>query len=626
MSTIFLDGSLQIEDVLRTSAKNQLDSYADEWIIIFEAIQNALDAVEDSDNPKVKIVFNIEENKIQVYDNGKGFPCDKEYFGLGKGEKFDLKNPSIRGEHGVGIKMVILCSKQFELIARNKKKLWYARFENAFQFLDKKEKEFFDEEYQELERLPDEFNTLVEYTFPTAEDNPIRPILLRNFLISLFSEYKGIKPFDQFFKNRDETSLYVEHYFRTHSYSGDVNRLFDNKTPANIEVTIKKDDSLSEDKKEETYPLYLLKYWQKEKPISFQSKYWDLTELYENPRKMGFLSEDMLNSFVPGKRFGDTRLWVMKISDKNQMKDLITNPLLRDYYGDEYFDLLIKNKIRGIYMVIGSAAKSGKYNINKMLVSKPNQIIAADGVLTTNQIRTPKRGKNQNYLNNIHLVVNIADRVNYGKQGVKNPKLLSNVYAYFEEMYVKTLANLAISVAGKQPKSNSLEEPDIVITDLLNLDTNLSIEKIPFHENTLIALLYELIGKGLITGIKTYHLSSYDQYDGRISVIPPQKEDFKKINRDNDLLNLEFKIKLCDLIDDFETDNKDINDIDLIVLWDDSLPTGSSKYNIVDLDMSSYSGLRIPGIYDVLSSMEGGEAPILNLKQFIDELKGETRD
>ena len=103
MSTIFLDRAARMHEILRQSAKNQLDSYADEWIVVFEALQNALDAVEGVEGARVRIEFDIGANRVRVYDNGPGFNPEKDQFGLGSGTKFNLQNPKIRGEHGVGM-------------------------------------------------------------------------------------------------------------------------------------------------------------------------------------------------------------------------------------------------------------------------------------------------------------------------------------------------------------------------------------------------------------------------------------------------------------------------------------------------------------------------------------------
>lgn len=624
MSTIFLGTIANPAEVLRASAKQQLDSYADEWIVIFEALQNALDATELITDGKVRIEFDVVSNTVTVFDNGPGFPSAREFFGLGKGSKNNLNDPNVRGEHGIGIKMVILCSKKFELLTRKiDRKLWYARFNDGYKFLSGAEKEFFDEDYQNLGDLPEGYNTKVKYSFPSPSDDPLRPMTVRGFVRNIFEDYKTIKPFDEYTKKKDLTALYLEHYFRTHSYSGDVNRLFDDKKPTLIEIVIKKDQEISPNFLKQHYPEYLISFWEKFDTVQFPAKYWDITEIFPDPGKKGFLTENHLKSFRAGTSLGDSRIWALKITDKQELKNLLINPLMRDYYDPAEFDDFISNRLHGLYIIIASASTKGRYNINRLILGKTDQIIAADGVITTNQIRTPKRGKNQNYLNNIHLVVNIRDRVNYGKQGVKNPKLLSLLYKYFEEIYVKNLVDLAISVAGKQPKPTPFEEPDISYIEMKNIvrPTELSIKKEIIKENTLIAVFYELIGRGVITGIQTYQLSSIDPYDGKINMIKPKTNDFKTIKRNDDLLNLEFKVKLQDLIDECETGVKDMSEMHLIVVWDDSLPPGTSKYHFIELEQSSFEGLSIPGIEEVLSDMEGNQVPVLKISKFVENEK-----
>jgi hypothetical protein len=627
MSTIFLNNTEDAESILRTSANKQLDSYADEWIMIFEGLQNALDAVEDVDNPKVKVIFDIVNNKVLIYDNGKGFPCNKVFFSLGKGEKSNTRNHNIRGEHGVGMKMIILCSKQFELITRNPKgKLWYARFNNGFKFLNNGDEEFFDTECIEYERLPKGYNTLIEYTFPFLTEKPMRILSIRSFIVNIFKEYEGIVPYEEFLKNRSKASLYVEHYFRTHSYSGDVNRLFDNKKPAEIEIIIKKDTGMDEANYVKTYDLELRNYWKmteqcskdKRYEIKFPSKYWDLSEIYSDSRRKGIFNEEALKAFNPNVKYGGSHAWVIKITDENNLKELLVSPSLNNYNKLDNFNNLLSAKIKGIYLVIASASKSAKYNISSLLLNKADQIIAADGVLTTNPIRAPKKGKNQSYLNNIHIVININDRVNYGKQGIKNPKLLSNIYKYFEQIYVSKLVYLAISVAGKIPVENQDEyiEPDVIITELPNIKSNLSIKKIPKHENTVIAIFYELIGKGIIKGINTYQLSSFNKYDGDINIFYKTKNKFKTITRDNDLLNIEFKVNLSDLIKDFEDNYKKMSDLSLVVVWNKDL-LKNNNYYLLDLEQSGYSWIGITGVSEVLAHMDGNQVPIVELTNYV---------
>jgi hypothetical protein len=580
-----------------------------------------LDATEDIPNGIINIEFDIANNTVTVMDNGKGFPANREFFGLGKGTKSGLGDINVRGEHGIGIKMIVLCTKEFELFTRKPDgKIWYAKFNDGFKFLEGIEKEYFDEDYQKVSDLPEGYTTKVTYKFPSSSEQPLRNISLRSFIKTIIGEYQSVIPFEEYLRKKSFTQLIFEHYFRTHSYSGDANRLFDNKKPCEIVLKIRKDEEFSDAFLKDHYPPYVIEFWESQLPIQFPAKYWDVTEIFPQPSKKGFLTEDFLKSFNPGTTLGDSRIWSMKITDKDQLKNLLVNPLMRDFYSPEEFNDFIERKVIGVYLVIASASKKGRYNINKMILGRPDQIIAADGVLTTNQIRTPKRGKNQNYLNNIHFLINIRDRVNYGKQGIKNPKLLTALYKYFEEIYVKKLVDLAVSVAGKQPKPPAaFEEPEISFMELKNIVSppNLSIKKEPVKENTLIALFYELIGKGIIPGIMTYQLSSFDPYDGKINMIKPKSADFKEIRRDADLLNIEFKINMKELIDDFETGVKNLEDINLIVVWIDDLPGESTKYHYLDIEQSSYEGLSINGINDVLADMSGNQAPILVLSKLV---------
>jgi len=625
LSSIFFGDSKKLEQVLRTSAKNQLDSYADEWIISFEGLQNALDAVEDVPNPRIKIVFDLEKNKVSIYDNGNGFPCSSEYFGLGYGEKFAINNHNIRGEHGVGMKMIIICSKQFELITRNRSngKLWYASFKNGYRFLEEDDEERFNDTYLEFERLPNEYNTLIEYTFPKADEHPLRNISVREFISNIFTEYEGIKPHEELLKNRSKANLYIEHYFRTHSYTGDVNRLFDNKKPAEIEVVIMKDTSLSKNELKTVYDRSLIDYWNEEPNfkkhiIKFKSKYWDILDFFEEPLKKGIFTENMLTHFSPKTKYGGSNIWVMKILDKELLRNFLVNVSLNNIYEVDKFNTLIQEKIRGIYLIIASAATNAKYNVNNLLLGKAEQIIAADGVLTTNPIRSPKRGKNQSYLNNIHIVININDRVNYGKQAMKSPNLLSYIYKFFEQIYVSRLVNLAISVAGKMPNENEYDynEPEIVISEVGDILDNLSIKKVPQHENTLIALFYELIGRGIIRGIETYYLSSYEKYDGKINIFSNITNDYKKIRRNEDLMVVEFKVNLSDLIKDFIDNSKSISDLNLIVIWNGDIPQ-KTEYYILNLENSAHQYIGINGIDEVLADMDGNQVPILILKNYV---------
>ena len=512
--------------------------------MMFELLQNGLDAVEHNVGEKrVAITIDPAANQVTVSDNGVGFPQSSGIFALGKGTKGDVTDYTIRGEHGVGMKMAILCSELFEVWARTTEgKTWKATFTNGWRFLENLEQETFEADAKDA-IIPAEYTTTVRVKFPRGVEGLLRPIDIREILVNILSPYVSVSPHSVLAK-RVRCELFVEHYFRTSSYTGDVNRLFDDVVPAKLHVAIAKDVALTEDELSERYPEFLRQFWENPRTIIFPAKYWDPTEWYPDPERKGFRTKGQLQTFNPNVNTPD-QLWVLKLKTPTEFRILLQNPHITEKYPAGTFDDLIDNHIRGIFIIVGSAARTAKYNINQVMITHPDQIIAADGVITTNQIRAPKRGKNQNYLNNIHFLINIADRVNYGKQGVKNPYLLSQLYNFFEEIYVKKLVDLASSVAGRSAATGGPPPPPVL--DIIGLDEldepELSIRRIPKLENTLIALVHELIAKGRIQGLVSYQLSSLDKYDCQ-GLIKIRDEELPNPTRDSDLANIEYRVRL----------------------------------------------------------------------------------
>lgn len=166
MSSIFFETPLEMTDILRKSAKKQLDSYADPWIMMFELLQNALDAVEKNPRDKrVALTIDPGANQITVSDNGCGFPQSMDIFALGKGTKGEVADHAIRGEHGIGMKMVILCSEAFEVWTRTTEgKIWKASFTNGWRFLQNEEQEAFDPDCTDS-ITPPEYTTSIRVKF-----------------------------------------------------------------------------------------------------------------------------------------------------------------------------------------------------------------------------------------------------------------------------------------------------------------------------------------------------------------------------------------------------------------------------------------------------------------------------
>jgi hypothetical protein len=69
---------------------------------------------------------------------------------------------------------------------------------------------------------------------------------------------------------------------------------------------------------------------------------------------------------------------------------------------------------------------------------------------------------------------------------------------------------------------------------------------------------------------------------------------------DADLGNVEFKLDINALIDDFEIEMKLPSEIQLIVVWDDTLETGITDYQVVDIEHTEDADRVMDGVTKAL--------------------------
>jgi hypothetical protein len=79
-------------------------------------------------------------------------------------------------------------------------------------------------------------------------------------------------------------------------------------------------------------------------------------------------------------------------------------------------------------------------------------------------------------------------------------------------------------------------------------------------------------------------MSQYLVYDGRAALQLSSQAEVPSPEVDADLRNVEFKLNLAALIDDFEQELKVPEEITLVVVWDDALSTEITDYQVVDIE------------------------------------------
>jgi hypothetical protein len=235
--------------------------------------------------------------------------------------------------------------------------------------------------------------------------------------------------------------------------------------------------------------------------------------------------------------------------------------------------------------------------------------VAADGTPSAHTLPGPQRGGEATYVsNNIHFVANVDAKLNYGKQTIPNPRLVGLVAQYFADAVRATLRNVAISIVGSQIGTSSADdledesrtEIDVIARPVL-AGGLLNFKREPRDENALIAIFFELIGRGLLPGYHFFSMNQKATYDGRAALKLSYQDDVPTPSVDADLGNVEFKLDINALIDDFENEYKFPSEIQLIVVWDDTLDTGITDYQVVDLEHTDDADRAMDGVTKALN-------------------------
>ena len=191
-----------------------------------------------------------------------------------------------------------------------------------------------------------------------------------------------------------------------------------------------------------------------------------------------------------------------------------------------------------------------------------------------------------------------------------------------------TLRSIATAFAGRHRRptpsspTDPLSLPDISVAGL-------SIMKVPDDENELIALWYELIGKGRINDIRTYHLSQNDTYDGKFLDKQPGSSTWPTPRSASDLKTLEFKISLYELMKEFDDQTKSTSHIQLAIVWQDDYTNRSSRfpdYDVVNLALTPLDQHVIPVVGKCIHDRSSGEyVPLVIVKELVDNIGTVTR-
>jgi hypothetical protein len=577
------------EENLRKLAGRTVETYPTEWRVVHEALQNAKDAIRRGNRPgTIRIELDVSRQSVTVSDDGIGFPPDRNLLGFGGTDKDDDPDAGIAGRQGVGLKAVILATSAFRLSSVHERQSWTLRIDNADTYLQGADPDFDMSDPVPSEEPP---GTQLEYEF---RNTPVTE-MLTDVLAQHLEDVDDALAVDRL----ERLKFALEIYFRSYTYAGDVNALLGVLPGPEIRVVLvirstgAPTGQLHSDLADqlETNPI----------EAEFPAKHWDVEEAVARTARGRPRATVLSQVLPPGGslgRYGESYLYVGKLATDAGYRGLLDNPNLRRPIDALQYQRLFE-QLRGVYVAIGSRAVLERY-----LGGAPRQFIAADGTPSAHVLPGPQRGGEATYVaNNIHFIANVDAKLNYGKQTIPNPRLVGQVASFFADAVRATLRNVAISIVGSQLTTSTADdledrlmtEQDVVARPLL-ANGHLYFKREPRDEDAVIAIFFELIGRGFLSGFEFYSMSQKARYDGRAAISLVGESSVPVPQVDAELRNVEFKVDLMSLIDDFEHEYKLPQDIQLIVVWNDALRADVVDYQVVDIEHTEDADRRMDGV------------------------------
>lgn len=631
MSTPFSDILLSKQrENTKHAVKTAKENYQKPWIVIHESLQNSLDAIYESDKSgDITIILDTDNQKVKISDDGIGFPHGddgKRLLGLhGTNKGSDTRKG---GNLGYGIKTVICSTEYFKLKSIREGKVWSFEVKDGY--------DIDNSEFSVLEDTSSnkaESGTSLEYYFPNNE--------VSKAVDEMYEATPGIKrlnsydPTVQHISSKDNyvdilKSLF-EWYFRTSTYAANIDRLIKGKESdvpkVNINLKIKASDKESREKIHDDIS-DVIRLNNGDISISFENKYWDVEEIFlksngDHKPGLPFTIVNDVNIPIPDTlELKSEQVLIFKFTEEDEYEKLIKYPSGRfagksDNRGEGYYDGKLFHVMEGFYIVIGRK----RYLDMMMFPSNPERKTTFARGIPTQDYVTMESGKwgSSRSESTVAAGVHVSDNLNLGKLQLSFRKRVNWIRQFYTDAFKAHFKRISSQVARKEVT----EEEDLNLpgdedesTEYVERskifepgDDDKGIIVEPKYENELIALFFDLLGRGYIDGYQFYGLSGSARHDGKTEVKRPTRNYFRSdINQDSKLCTIEFKTKLSKLANELENQKsrKRASQLQLAIVWtvDEENISNKTDYKVVSVgNFDSVSGMSFPDD-KVLDSVE----------------------
>lgn len=610
--------------------KQTIRAYNPTQIVLGEALQNAVDAiveVGDGAAHEINIKLDLDHRVVTVTDNGVGFENDPTLLFLGGGTKRS-GNRKLFGFVGVGLKVVLFSSKKFSLRSRRDDKHLKFEIQDAYLFSrdsppDLRVPTIFPQDPSPLSKQ----GTEISYQFPSqVAHDPFN-----HFIQNIYSQclpHGSDKGFGKTLKEAVNRKHFdtrfaglIASFLRRYTYAGDVWNALGGKrelknTSISVEITCSEPiqtlgseiGDLFDGKKETSFRIEP-EYLRVEDTVNWAPTH-DKPGLYYLPLGKGGMNLD--------------RTWIgFNIGLYTHAEDY--EKLLTDRRG-KLPDSITEYRDRLFPMINGMILTIGRIPVfEEFLPGGSQRVISANGVVTTHEVDLT-RGRNQEYVRCFDLVIDTDAQLNYGKSQLTDNHLVGRIRRFINDAYSATIQNAAGNWVGKIDEDDDeydyfLKRESLGIPELAN-------KKVPRDENDVIALFFELVGRGYIRGYQSFGLSQIDRYDGRFILRRSGDEEAPKVPPDDRQLSaIEFKVTASALIRDLEREAKDARDLKLLIAWDEGT-SNSDQFGFADIEHSRYYPDKVYlGVTRYLQNTKSGsQIQVLLLKQVVEQVRQQQTD
>lgn len=622
-----------IAETYRRQISHTIDAYSVSHVVVGEALQNAMDAIA-VDKPKegglITISMNFDNSEVSVLDNGIGFPPEPKLLVLGGSRKQGVK--SVAGLVGVGIKVTMFSSCQFTIKSRTQGSSWRIVVDDADRFADQSQLSLpiphpFPDDHEPLPHK----GTLVIAKFRKPSDpenwkmrqfldlvisNTVQPDLGTDggFLKTIRSAPSSI----------NRACYLLASYLCRFTYAGDTLRPLggrDGLENAKIRIVLRCSNP------GETLGDPWGELWGEDPEISYEftPRYLRVDETVKLTKAMRPpIFDDAIGKGGTALDITHRGFNVLEYIDNEGYEKLLQNrngqlPKNIDRFREQLFP-----KINCIYLAIGRIPSFHDY-----LPGGSRRVLAANGVVTDHELNIIS-GQNQQYVRCIDLVIDVDAELNYGKTHITNMHLVGLTRDFLNEAYRRTLQTASSRFVGKVLQDDDNDKEDIFfdrvplgIPGFINVRT-------PRDENDVISLFAELTARGVLQSYVIFGFSQSDPYDSRMVIRREcDRADLLDDPKRDELKVVEFKLIAASIVRDFESEQKDPKEVDLIIAWDEGDITSSARFSFEDIQHSKAhkaSPQRVfPNVGRFLSDNKRAiEVQVLFLKNVISKLTGDA--